>query len=375
MRIALNCLGPSRLKAGVGNYAVNLVTELSRLRPSHEFLVIVGQNQHQFASAPNVRFHSIGRWNSHRILRVLWEQFIQPLVLWKHGADILHAVGFVLPVLKTTKQVVTVHDMTHFSHPENHAWARGLYMKRFIPLSIRRTDAVISVSHCTKRDILRFVPIKPQRIHVTYNAPHPRFRPLPREECAAGLKAKYGVEGPFILFVGTLEPRKNLLALVRAFSGLATNHRLVIVGAKGWLYEPIFALVRKLRLTSRVLFMGYVPDDDLPLFYNAAAVFVYPSLYEGFGIPVIEAMACGVPVVTSNGSALVEVAGDAALLMDPTSVPSLMSAINEALTSGDLRARLRSAGLQRAAAFSSRALAEETLSVYDSLATGTADGE
>jgi glycosyltransferase involved in cell wall biosynthesis len=234
-----------------------------------------------------------------------------------------------------------------------------------MPRFLRAADAVIAVSECTKRDAIRFYRIPEEKITVIYEGVNPRFRPASPEAIAA-VRARYGLPERFILYVGTIEPRKNLTTLLEAFHHLLATYdlRLVIVGKKGWLYERFFRRLRELGLENRVLFTGYVPDEDLPAIYSAADLFVFPSLYEGFGLPVLEAMACGTPVICSNTSSLPEVAGDAALLVDPTDARALTGAMEQVLTNERLWATLRAKGMERARGFTWEKAAYRTWEVY-----------
>ncbi len=282
--------------------------------------------------------------------------------------DLFHATEHLLPRLSSVRTVFTLHDLIFLFHPETHKPLNRWFLTLMMPRFLRAADAVIAVSECTRRDAVRAYGIPEEKITVIYEGVSPRFRPASPEAIQA-VRAKYRLPERFILYVGTIEPRKNLTALLEAYAALQsrnTQHaaRLVIVGKKGWLYEGFFRRLRELGLEERVYFTGYVPDEDLPALYSAADLFVFPSLYEGFGLPVLEAMACGVPVVCSNTSSLPEVAGDAALLADPTDIRALAAAMERALTDEALRASLRARGLERARQFTWEEAAKRTVEVY-----------
>ena len=295
------------------------------------------------------------------------------------GVDLFHATEHLLPRFSKVRTVFTLHDLIFLFHPETHKPLNRWFLTLMMPRFLRAADAIIAVSECTRRDAIRFYGITEEKITVIYEGVSPRFRPASPEAVRA-VREKYSLPEHFILYVGTIEPRKNLTALLEAFHHfLATcsslsapcdlrpatcDLRLVIVGKKGWLYESFFHRLRELGLDDRVIFTGYVPDEDLPAIYSAADLFVFPSLYEGFGLPVLEAMACGVPVVCSNTSSLPEVAGDAALLVDPTDVRALAGAMERVLMDKHLRAELRAKGLERAERFTWEGAARETLEVY-----------
>ncbi|MBN2311557.1 MAG: glycosyltransferase family 4 protein, partial [Candidatus Hydrogenedentes bacterium] len=226
-------------------------------------------------------------------------------------------------------------------------------------------------SQSTARDIVRLLDVDPGKITVTYEAVDDEFLPVDPEAASALLAARYGIQRPFILFVGTLEPRKNLTALARAYTRLATDlpHALVLAGAPGWQWAELAAAIAQSPARDRIVLPGYVPRGDLPAFYSAADALAYPSRYEGFGLPVLEAMTCGCPVVTSNNSCLPEVAGDAALLVDAADEAGLESALRTVLEDAATRAALIERGRAQARAFSWQACAETTLGVYKGLAS------
>ncbi len=305
------------------------------------------------------------------------------------SVDLFHATEHLLPRLSAIRTVFTLHDLIFLFHPEAHKPMNRWFLTLMMPRFLRAADAIIAVSECTKRDAVRCYGIPEEKITVIYEGVNPRFRPADPEAIAA-VRQKYGLPERFILYVGTIEPRKNLTALLEAYTALmerpapcalrpatcdlrpatcdlrpaTCDLRLMIVGKKGWLYEGFFRKLRELGLEDRVIFTGYVPDEDLPALYSAADLFVFPSLYEGFGLPVLEAMACGVPVVCSSTSSLPEVAGDAALLVPPTDVRALTEAMERALTDERLRARMRARGLERARRFSWERAAQGTLITY-----------
>ncbi|MBC7226910.1 MAG: glycosyltransferase family 4 protein [Thermoflexales bacterium] len=284
------------------------------------------------------------------------------------GVDLFHATEHLLPRFSRIRTVFTLHDLIFLFHPETHKPLNRWFLTLMMPRFLRAADAVIAVSECTKRDAVRAYGIPEEKITVIYEGVSLRFRPADPEAVRV-VRAKYGLPEHFILYVGTIEPRKNLTALLEAYAALQARNtqyatRLVIVGKKGWLYEGFFRRLRELGLEEHVHFTGYVPDEDLPALYSAADLFVFPSLYEGFGLPVLEAMACGVPVVCSNTSSLPEVAGDAALLVDPADVRALAEAMERVLADEALRATLRTRGLERARQFTWEATARRTLEVY-----------
>jgi glycosyltransferase involved in cell wall biosynthesis len=284
------------------------------------------------------------------------------------AADVFHATNYGAPRRRAARLVVTMHDLTLLRFPELGTAALRAHVA-WACAGLPAADRIIADSQATRDDLVALTGADPARIRVVYPGCDERFTPLPRDAARAVVARRFDLRDPYILHVGTLEPRKNAVALLRAFerlrAGRATNHTLVLVGRRGWMYEPILAALRAPGLGGRVRLIDDADNDVLPALYSAAELFVYPSLYEGFGLPVVEAMACGTPVVTSTTSSLPEVAGDAALLADPRDADALAAAIERALGDPDLRAALAARGRTRARHFSWQRCARETLAVYE----------
>lgn len=297
--------------------------------------------------------------------------------------DILHlplmGVSQISPGLLNprVKCVMTIHDITPMLHPEMHTRRAVLLTATALRIARRFVDHYITISEWTKRDLMRYLSIPESRITVTYPGKDDRFRPsLDRAGTRAALARRLALplEEPYILSVGTLEPRKNIVGLLNAYAQLrksGVRNRLVVVGMKGWKFSPIFDLVHELNLDEQVVFPGYVSDDDLPDFYNGAEVFVYPSFYEGFGLPPLEAMACGIPVVASNAASLPEVVGQAGVLVDPARPQDIAAAVLDLLRSEYMRAELSAAAVKRAELFEWSDTAARTWNVYRRLHDGS----
>jgi glycosyltransferase involved in cell wall biosynthesis len=293
-----------------------------------------------------------------------------PLEFQKKKLDVFHAQS-IIPPFCNCKAVTTIPDIAYEHYPEFFSKFDTLRSKMLIRRSAERADHIITVSDFSRNDISRTYHIDPDRITVTYEGAGPDFFPRDKVQCREQVARKYDIKSPFLLYIGRLQERKNLRRLVSAYAQVkkrGAEEKLVLVGKKDWTSGNIQKLLRSLELRDSVIFTGYVPSGDLPLFYNAAEAFVYPSIFEGFGLPVVEAMACGVAVLTSYGSALEEVAGDAALLVDPLSEESIARGLGELLGDPSLRLRLGRAGLVRSAAFSFKKTAEQTIGVYEMLA-------
>ncbi len=304
-------------------------------------------------------------WDTTRpALRVLWEQLVQPWVLRQIDADLVHGPVFVGPLIAPCPVVITIHDLSFIRFPHLFRPANRLYLSVMTRLSARRARRLIAVSEHAASEAARLLGISRRKIDVVYHGVDPTFRPLPADEVAA-FRQRHQLPEQFVLFVGTLEPRKNLIRLTEAFARLDRGDtKLVLAGGKGWLCEDLFAKVEALGLSDAVVFTGYVPSEELPLWYNAASAFTYPSLYEGFGMPVTEAQACGTPVLTSKTSSLPEAAGDGALLVDPRDVDALSDGLTRILDDASLRETLSRQGLAHARTFDWSRTASHTVQVY-----------
>ena len=298
----------------------------------------------------------LGRWNIPRC----WQPF--------EAVDVFHWPNFLLIPGVSGKQVITIYDLTFLLFPEYQPWLRGMGLAKGIAQSADRADMIIAISNHTKRDLVTHLGVSEKKIRVIHCAVSRAFRPI-ESSAIRPVLAKYGLpHDGYLLYVGNIEPRKNLVRLLQAYSlmkGRGTFcHPLILCGGSGWKNKEVYDCVQRLSLDKEVKFIGYVPDEDLSVLMSGATLFVYPSLYEGFGLPPLEAMACGTPVVTSNSSSIPEVVGDAALMVDPHDVEGLSAAIERVLADKDLRVDLRRKGLARAKLFSWDEVALQTLQVY-----------
>lgn len=294
--------------------------------------------------------------------RILWEQAFQPFVLG--GIDLYHALAFVAPLALTIPSVVTVYDLSFIHYPERLPAARRLYLRLFTGLTCRRARRVIAISHSTARDLTQTLGIPADKIDVAPPGCDPAtFHPLPAEQIAA-FRRERNLPERFWLFVGTLEPRKNLTTLIDAYAALPERPPLIIGGGKGWDYEPIFAAVERHGLEESIRFVGYIPTEDLPIWYNCAEAFIYPSVFEGFGLPVLEAMACGTPVIVSDASSLPEVAGETGLCVPPHDTEAWTTALRRAWDDAGWRAAARERGIRDAARYTWAETARQTVASY-----------
>lgn len=287
---------------------------------------------------------------------------------------LVHDPTGAMPLFLTpTRRVGTIHDVIPYIFPETSTRLDWLIYRCWLPLAVRRLDAIITDSEQSKRDIVRYLPVAEEKVTVIPCAANRHYRPLTSREIQAAL-SKYDIHFPYILYVGSIAARKNLPRVLAAYAQVrrrSDKWRMVIVGARKWKSSPVYETVQRLGLADVVHFTGFVEEVDLPALYNGADLFVFPSLYEGFGLPVLEAMACGTPVVTANRSSLPEVAGDAALLVDPEDVEAIAAAMQRLLSDPALAADLRQRGLERAAQFTWERTARETVAVYEQVLKGS----
>jgi glycosyltransferase involved in cell wall biosynthesis len=382
MRIGIDVsLVPGQASGG-GQYAYQLCHALAavdpvnsyRLYPVFYYIVHPDFSVAHLPTAANMRVAH--RRLSPKLVRSLWrqdrpERFKEFLL---GNVDVVHSTTFCAPRfhLRRRRLVVTIYDLSFVTYPEFHLPANVEHCLRGTKLAIERADALIAISESTRRELIDEMGVPPERIAVT---PLASGRGLQRVSDAGRLAAvrhRYQLPECFVLFLGALEPRKNVGRLLEAFAALSPTLRrefhLVVAGAQGWLNESVHERARQLGIEGRVRFPGHIEPSDLAAIYSLATVFAYPSLWEGFGLPVLEAMACGTPVLTSNVSSLPEVAGDAAVLVSPTDVDAIAGGLGRLLESRALRADLADRGVRRAAEFSWERCARETLAVYETVA-------
>jgi glycosyltransferase involved in cell wall biosynthesis len=364
--IDAHCLG--QRKTGNETYTSNLVKHLDLLDPHDiDYIVYVtsaGMNNDSGLAPLRSRTKLIRPENPYLRIPIGFA-----LESRAEKLDLLH-VQYLLPHHLGCRTVLTVHDVLFERFPQFFT-TTDLYRNKIgIPWSCRRADHIITVSESSKRDLVELYGLNPERITVTYEAADACFRMLDKAEASERVRRRYEVQGDFILYVGAIQPRKNIPRLLSAYARLKQRglpYKLVIVGPKAWLSGEAQRALEKHPARDEIIVTGYVQQEDLPDFYNAAAVFVYPSICEGFGLPVLEAMACGSPTITSHGSSLEEIAGTAAVLVDPEDDIAIASALDKVLSDSDLRSKLSQLGLMRSREFSFSKMAEETNAIYRQL--------
>ncbi|HSB61062.1 MAG TPA: glycosyltransferase family 1 protein [Vicinamibacteria bacterium] len=376
MHIVLDARYLSSRQSGVGHYTQRLVGSLAAMDARNRYTcVLIRGGPGLRVRQDNVATLTTRVSFENHLVGDLWLLSYLPLRLAALRADVYHGPAVLLPLWKLGyRTVVTIHDLVSFLFPETVPRKYSLYMRLMTRAAVRSADRVIAVSRATQVDLERVLGVPPARTVVIHEAVAPEFAVPPPPGAVDAVVRRYALRRPYCLFVGNLEPRKNLGRLVEAFARVrARGHhpgrppQLVLTGTRAWLYGGIFRTVEAQGLADDVVFTDYVPAEDLPALYAGAACFVFPSLYEGFGLPVLEAMAAGAPVVASRAGAIPEVAGDAALLVDPVRVEEIAEAIEAVLADRALRDRLVTAGRARARTFTWEAVARQTLAVYESV--------
>lgn len=374
-------------RAGIGQYSYNLACALSRVDHVNEYILYVLMTASRRASikdgsvAPppgNFRVEQRTIPFPYQLFRYMkapgMGSTFREYMLGGLDADIVHSNTFCVPRFRNKKKkvVVTVYDVSVLTHPKCHKKMNIKHCLGGIRDAIKYADAIIAISEHTKRDLIERLNAPEGLVTVTHLAAGEEYKEVKDEEKLKAVRERYGLPEDYILFVGSLEPRKNIKTLLKAYAnmreGLKKDFPLVIAGGKGWMNSGIPGMVKDLKMEKSVRFAGYVDGADIAAVYSGASLFVYPSLYEGFGLPILEALACGAPVITSNTSSMPEVAGAAAVLVTPTDAEELTAAIEGVLEDEGKRARMRREGIERAALFSWERCAKETLEVYRKVA-------
>jgi glycosyltransferase involved in cell wall biosynthesis len=367
MQIGLITSAMDYSSAGISSYIRNLIENLRSIDYENHYCLIhheknknpiYQQQEEVIIPYPRIPFR-----------KTIGENLYLSMKLLKYDYDVIHELAqrgsFYFD--NNAKKVLTIHDLTPFILPETHNFFNVLSHRIFLSRSVKNADKVIAISKCTKNDIIKYLKVPEKKISVVYNGIDHLIKVHNRKELLA-IKAVYNLPDEFILFVGSIEPRKNLGNLFKSFFRIKKKYpliKLVIVGKKGWKYYNICKMVEELNLTNEVIFLNYVPLSDLSSIYNLALIFVYPSLYEGFGLPVLEAMACGTPVITSNTSSLPEIVDDAGIMINPYSDKELSDAIIFLISNEEMRSELIRRGFERAKLFSWIKSAQETKKIYE----------
>lgn len=368
MRIGIDATALPKKPAGAGNYIIQLIRALVEIEREYEFIIFAQHSGHPLI---NLSDHENIAW---RLFpdrkpgsRLLWEQVVFPKHVRDAGIDLLHSLHYTQPLNLSCHTAVTFHDMTFFLYPQVHTRIRRMYFPLAIRASAKRADALIAVSESTRQDAIQILDIPPQRITTTQLGHDPAFKPIRDDLIRREVREKYKLPERFILYVGTVEPRKNLPLLIRAYQRLVaagSDYELVVVGRHGWMYGEVYNQIEASNLQERIHLAGYVDQADLPVVYNLASLFVYPTLYEGFGLPALEALACGVPVITTDTSSLPEIVAEAGVLIPLDDEQALFEAMKSVLKDRKLRQDMIQKGLIQAKKFTWKRTAQKTLQVY-----------
>jgi glycosyltransferase involved in cell wall biosynthesis len=362
VRVAFDTSSARGSKTGIGNYTENLICALRRFTPEIQSVELAD------GAGADQRTPS----------RILREQLALPRLAARAHADILHLTGFAAPWHAPCPVVLNAHDLAGMLFASNFPPVSRYYWSRYLPFTLRFATRLIVLSESTKKDVTNLCKVAASRIHVIPPGLDERFRPVQEARVLEEGRNRLKLPPEFILFVSTVEPRKGIDTLIEAFARIVGRipDDLVIAGRRGWYWEKLFAMVNKAGLEHRVRFLDYVSSEDLPLLYNLARAFVFPSRYEGFGLTPLEAMACGTPVICSNASSLPEVVGSAGVLIPPGDIEGFARAIVQVTGHEEIRVALRAKGLRQAHAFSWERAAMETVQVYElALAGGQGEAE
>jgi len=370
MRFGIDARLTYHQRAGIGRYTLFLLSELGKIDHENQYTIF----QHRKDREPLVKAPNFQRKTLYAPVHSKLEQPLLTAELLFHDLDLIHSTDFIPPLYSNLPSIITVHDLAFLRWPHFLTKDHATYYSQ-IDRGVRHARHVIVPSQSTKNDVIGQLGVQESKVSVIYEAAAALYRPLPIAETRLAVAKRFSLPANYILFVSTIEPRKNIGGLLQAFHHLRTKYNLtdtglVLAGKRGWLYEKVFETVDDLGLQDSTFFVGRVTDEELRQLYVGARCHVHPAFYEGFGLPPLEAMACGTPTVVSNTSSLPEVVGDAALLVDPNDWEEMAVAIRRLLTDDDLHREMRQKGLQRAAVFSWSRSAAETLDIYQMVAQG-----
>jgi glycosyltransferase involved in cell wall biosynthesis len=373
MKIGINARYVQRkIFTGIENYIYNLLLNLKKIDKKNKYYLFFEKDrQIPIKFSDNTNFKTIIPKfpTRNQIERIALNQFSMNSYIKRARLDVFHEPFFTSPFFKNCPTIITIYDISNYIHPEFFNLKTKLYFNLLFPRSIKNSDHIITISKSSKEDIVNYLKVEPDKIEVIYAGIDNDFTKIISENKLGGVKIKYNISQDYILYVSFISPRKNLVNLIKAFNIFKKNTKegvqLVIVGGKGWNSKKVFELVKSLKLENDIIFTDYVPKEDLIILYSYAILFIYPSIYEGFGLPTLEAMSCGCPVITSKLSSLPEVCGDAALYIDPYDVEDIAAAILNLTIDDNLKKLLIVKGFQNIKRFDWVKTATETLKIYE----------
>lgn len=383
MRIGIDCRAmQDSFIAGIGYYINYLLEYIDRIDTTNEYVLLFSDFRKSFLdNAPTFDYKSFSAVRL-RVPNIFLSgisgtpiSFIMPVEDLIGKIDIFHATNFLLPHCRHAKSILTIYDLSILKFKKFHPLPRRIvFSESRLRYSANKCNAIITCSCRTKEDVVDILGVLPEKVKVIYGAISPEFKKIGNKQMLQDIMKRYSLPQKYIFYFGTLEPRKNIARLIEAFKmakeRMKDKYKLVLAGGRGWFCKDIFKTINRLRLGGSVMYIGYVPRDDLPFLLNGASAFVCPSFYEGFGLPPLEAMACGAPTLVSNASCFPEVVGDAALKVNPYSVDDIADGIYQILTDRNLRETLRQKGLERVRDYSWEKTARETLVLYNEVYSG-----
>lgn len=371
MKVCMDISPAVYRRAGIGRYTQELLAALLKEKADIEFTAfsVEPENnaiEHAFDDIPRIRKKTSNKCWRLNVMGAYLARLCQDHLF--QGVDIFHATDNTLPRLTGAKSVFTLYDLAFRIYPKTHTIYNRWFLKIMMPRFLNAADAVIAISESTKRDAERFYHFNSNKIRVVYPGIGSRFQPIRDTNEWDRIRRTYRLPDRYLLYVGSVEPRKNLTTLFEAFRHIKPGDvKLVVVGRKGWRYNPILEHLSGLKMDDRIIFTDFVPDQDLPVLYSRALAFIYPSLYEGFGLPVLEALACGTPVVASSASSLPEAAGDAAILLDPGNIKGWVEALDAVCSNATVNEELRQRGIRHARRFSWATAAGQMMAIYQKI--------
>ena len=374
MKIAIDATIVRKENTGTGFYILNLLNGLLKIDAKNEYIIFIDENvAKNMLKLEKSNFKIVNKVFRYKLTRILWQLIILPIVLKKKKVDILHSANYVTPLYKLGfKIIVTIHDLTFILFPEKYTITKRLFYRLMIPIFVKISDKIIAISNNTKNDILKIFKVAEEKVVVIYATCSENFNSTIDRNKNLEVLSKYNIDKTFLLFVGMIEPRKNIISILNAFKEMdkEVDADLVVVGKKGWYFKEIEDFVsqsKNFNLKNKIIFTGYVPENEIKSLFQNALFFIFPSFYEGFGLPPLQAMACGTPVITSNISSLPEVVGDAAIYVDPHKLGELKNAMVYLYENIEKREELIKKGFSQCDKFRIEIVARSLVDVIESM--------